>query len=61
MIQPASTNGPNWKPTLVAIAAILLWIGYWYWGTLEAMAEIWWRSETYAHGLIVPPIALWLI
>ena len=61
MIQPASTNGPNWKPTLVAIAAILLWIGYWYWGTLEAMAQIWWRSETYAHGLIVPPIALWLV
>ena len=55
------TDRPNWKPTLVAIALILLWIGYWYWGTLEAMAQIWWRSETYAHGLIVPPIALWLI
>ncbi|NTV70727.1 MAG: exosortase A [Azonexaceae bacterium] len=53
--------GPSWKPTLAAIAAILLWIGYWYWGTLEAMAEIWWRSETYTHGLIVPPIAIWLI
>jgi exosortase A len=52
---------PNWKPTLAAIALILIWIGYWYWGTLEAMAQIWWRSETYAHGLIVPPIALWLI
>ncbi|MBT9521142.1 MAG: exosortase A [Dechloromonas sp.] len=55
------TDRHNWKPTLVAIALILLWIGYWYWGTLEAMAQIWWRSETYAHGLIVPPIALWLI
>ena len=51
----------NWKPTLVAIALILIWIGYWYWDTLEAMAQIWWRSETYAHGIIVPPIALWLI
>jgi exosortase A len=55
------TDRLNWKPTLAAIALILLWIGYWYWGTLEAMAQIWWRSETYAHGLIVPPIALWLI
>lgn len=55
------THRPNWKPTLAAIALTLLWIGYWYWGTLEAMAQIWWRSETYAHGLIVPPIALWLI
>lgn len=52
---------PNWKQTLSAIVGILLWIGYWYWGTLEAMAQIWWRSETYTHGLIVPPIALWLI
>jgi len=55
------TDRTNWKPTRAAIALILLWIGYWYWGTLEAMAQIWWRSETYAHGLIVPPIALWLI
>lgn len=55
------TDRPDWKPTLAVIALILLWIGYWYWDTLEAMAQIWWRSETYTHGLIVPPIALWLI
>jgi hypothetical protein len=55
------TDRPNWKPTLAAIALTLLWISFWYWGTLEAMAQIWWRSETYAHGLIVPPIVLWLI
>ncbi|MBU1363411.1 MAG: exosortase A [Gammaproteobacteria bacterium] len=61
MTHPAQNQFPNWKPTLTAIAAILLWIGYWYWGTLEAMAHIWWRSETYTHGIIVPPIALWLI
>lgn len=61
MIQPAPSLRQNWTPTLAAIAAILLWIGYWYWGTLETMAQIWWRSETYAHGLIVPPITLWLI
>jgi exosortase A len=52
---------PGWKFTLTAIVLVLSWIAYWYWGTLEAMAEIWWRSETYAHGLIVPPISLWLI
>lgn len=61
MMPPMQSQLPNWKPTLTAIVAILLWIGYWYWGTLEAMAQIWWRSETYTHGLIVPPIALWLI
>lgn len=45
----------------MAIALILIWIGYWYWETLEAMAQIWWRSETYTHGLVVPLISLWLI
>lgn len=53
--------GNNWKNSLIALALIQIWIGYCYWDTLEAMAQIWWRSETYAHGLIVPPISLWLI
>ncbi|MCO1337272.1 archaeosortase/exosortase family protein, partial [Microbulbifer sp. OS29] len=22
---------------------------------------IWWRSETYAHGMLIPLISLWLI
>jgi exosortase A len=25
------------------------------------MAAIWWRSETYAHGMLIPLISLWLI
>lgn len=61
MIRQVENVQHRWQPTLIAIALILSWIGYWYWGTLEAMAQIWWRSETYAHGLIVPPITLWLI
>lgn len=51
----------SWKPSLAALSLILLWVGYCYWETLAAMAQIWWRSETYAHGLIVPPISIWLI
>ncbi|MEJ5897924.1 exosortase A [Aquabacterium sp. G14] len=31
-----------------------------YWPTASGMATIWWRSDTYAHGLVVPPAALWL-
>lgn len=46
---------------MIALALIQIWIGYCYWDTLVAMAQIWWRSETYAHGLIVPPISIWLI
>ena len=61
MTLPKNSPHPNWIPALTAITLILSWIGYWYWGSLEAMAQIWWRSETYAHGLVVPPISLWLI
>jgi exosortase A len=61
MIQAENNHHPGWKPALTVVVLTLLWISYWYWGTLEAMAQIWWRSETYAHGLIVPPITLWLI
>jgi exosortase A len=56
-----SSSGNHWKYSLTALALILIWIGYWYWDTLVAMAQIWWRSDTYAHGLIVPPISIWLI
>jgi exosortase A len=61
MTHPEESRQPNWIPALTAITLVLAWIGYWYWGSLEAMAQIWWRSETYAHGLVVPPISLWLI
>jgi exosortase A len=39
-----------------------LWlaIGLAYRDTLVTMAGIWWRSETFAHCMLVPPIALWL-
>lgn len=59
---PATTQAsPIWRPTLMALGLILIWIFFWYWETLSAMAVIWARSETYTHGLIVPPIALWLV
>tara|TARA_R110001583_G_scaffold180049_2_gene337045 strand:- start:1077 stop:2645 length:1569 start_codon:yes stop_codon:yes gene_type:complete len=32
-----------------------------FWPSLSSMAEIWWRSETFAHGMLVPLISAWLI
>ncbi|MFT6915411.1 MAG: exosortase A [Motiliproteus sp.] len=32
-----------------------------FWPSLSGMADIWWRSETFAHGMLVPFISLWLI
>lgn len=31
-----------------------------YWPTFWSMGEIWWRSETYAHGFFVLPVALYI-
>lgn len=45
----------------LALIATLGMVGYAYWETLSGMMEIWWRSDTYAHGLIVPFISVWLI
>lgn len=52
---------PEWRATLTALSLLVAWVFLWYWNTLESMAVIWSRSETYAHGFIVPPIALWLV
>lgn len=61
MTSTMANLSPYWKSTLMAIALILMWVGFWYWDTLQAMAQIWWRAETYTHGLVVPLISLWLI
>ena len=40
---------------LLLVATLLL-----YWNTAAGMVAIWSRSDTFTHGFIVPPIALWL-
>lgn len=49
------------KMALLAVVALLAWVLVWYRETGLAMVAIWSRSETFAHGFIVPPITLWLI
>jgi len=44
-------------PGALLIAGILLLLR----DTAVAMAGIWWRSETFTHCLLVPPIVLWLV
>lgn len=43
-----------------AISAILVWVIAWYFGTAQEVSSIWWRSDTFAHGLLVLPISGWL-
>lgn len=43
-----------------AIAAVLVWVVAWYFDTAQEVSSIWWRSDTFAHGLLVLPISGWL-
>jgi exosortase A len=50
-----------WKTQGSLLALLLLALFVVYYPTFASMVEIWWRSETYAHGFIILPICLWLI
>ncbi|MCB1768201.1 MAG: exosortase A [Candidatus Competibacteraceae bacterium] len=52
---------PNWRIALPALIITLLAIMGLYWSTVAAMAMQWWYYETYAHGLLVAPIVLYMI
>jgi exosortase A len=44
---------------LTAISIVFLFALYY--PTVESMVSIWYRSETFAHGFLILPIALWLV
>jgi len=52
---------PRWRQVLPALLLLLGAVFWTYRETLLAMVSIWWRSETFAHAMVVPPISLWLI
>ncbi|MQM29092.1 MAG: exosortase A [Candidatus Accumulibacter phosphatis] len=52
---------PAWRVALPTLVLTLLLILLLFRETALTMAGIWERSDTYAHGFIVPPITLWLI
>lgn len=58
---PLETSAVVRERVLPPLILCLLWVLFWYHETILAMVEIWARSDTFAHGFVVPPIALWLI
>jgi exosortase A len=56
-----ATPAAAWRVAWPALALTFLLILVLFHETAMAMASIWVRSDTYAHGLIVPPLTLWLI
>lgn len=54
------TSGAGAGPTTRALLLILLPLAA-YWSTARSIAEIWVRSETFAHGYLIVPTSLWLV
>jgi len=50
-----------WRIALPALLLALLGIGVCGWQTAYSMVAIWHRSETFAHGFVVPAIVAWLV
>lgn len=50
----------RWYPFALLVATIA-WAVVWHGDAVAQMVKIWWRSETFAHGLVIYPISIWLI
>ena len=60
---PTRSQNPAFTAPL-RLGVLLLTIGCYcwvFWPSLSSMAAIWWRSETFAHGMFIPLISAWLI
>jgi exosortase A len=51
----------NWRRPLLALAIALVFLLGLYNDTVISITSIWWRSETYAHGLVIIPLTLYMI
>lgn len=61
MFAPAASRDATttWKIVAITLAAIAPF--FVYFGTVRSIIEIWNKSDTFAHGYFILPIALWLI
>jgi hypothetical protein len=62
MIYKKLVNFPKvWRNAICVLLLLILYIGFLFSNTFGGMVSIWWRSETFTHGFLVPPIVAWLI
>jgi exosortase A len=55
------TLSPAWRRSLLLIGLLWAAVLAGFWPVFEQMAGIWWHNDTFAHGMVVLPISLWLI
>ncbi len=51
----------DWLRAGALTLSALLLLTAMFWSTFYSMAEVWERSETFAHGYLIFPISIWLI
>src|SRR5690348_11711279 len=56
-----SDQGGPWRYAVLLLAGAILWTLGWYASTAESMFNVWIHSDTFAHGIVVIPIVLWLV
>jgi exosortase len=59
---PANAGTAESKPYYgwMQMASIALLVGFLYWQVVADMAANWWNEESASHGLLIPPLALYL-
>ena len=57
----SSESAKSWQSAKFVIVGVIAVLVLLYLDTASAMVTIWYRSETFTHAFIVPPIASWLI
>ncbi|MBK9234558.1 MAG: exosortase A [Rhodoferax sp.] len=50
----------SWPAALLPLVAAMACIIGLLWGTASGMVMLWWRSETFTHAFLVPPMVMWL-
>jgi exosortase A len=51
----------EWPLATGLVLIAIFWLLAWYWETAQSMVAIWIRSETFAHGFLIVPIAAWIV
>ncbi len=60
-LEEATFASSLWRAAIPAALLSLVFTLWLYRDTASAMVTIWYRSETFTHAFVVPPIAGWLI
>ncbi|MEM9386303.1 MAG: exosortase A [Pseudomonadota bacterium] len=60
-VNVAARGARDWPQALAFLATAVAALTVAFTDTAAGMVHTWWRSETFAHGVVIYPICLWLV